>query len=119
MTSPQGRKGSQWERDVVAYLKSAGFPHAERAYGAGRPDDVGDIDLGLPVVLECKNHGRLELAQWVDETEIERAQANAVFGVAVVKRRQRPAFDGYAVLPLWQLAALLRVWQHTIAGATP
>ncbi len=58
------RKGSIWERAVVAYLRQHGFPHAERAYGAGRPQDVGDID-GLPgVVIEAKNHRSIDLAGW-------------------------------------------------------
>ena len=44
MSSPQKIKGSQYERDVVKWLRSMGYPCAERAYGAGRHDDVGDID---------------------------------------------------------------------------
>ena len=40
-------KGSAFERDVVAFLRDHGHPFAERHYGAGRPEDVGDID-GIP-----------------------------------------------------------------------
>ncbi len=55
------RKGSAFERDVVAYLREHGFPDAERAYGAGRPEDIGDV-VGIPgVTVEVKNHARLEL----------------------------------------------------------
>ena len=43
MTTPSKRKGSQYERDVVKWLISMGYPCAERAYGAGRHDDVGDL----------------------------------------------------------------------------
>ena len=35
MTNPNKAKGSQWERDVVAYLQANGFPYAERKFGAG------------------------------------------------------------------------------------
>jgi hypothetical protein len=101
------RKGSQWERDVVAFLRSAGLVNAERAYGAGRPDDVGDID-GLPgVVVEAKNCARLEFGPWLDEAERERANAGAQFGIVVAKRRQRPVGEAFAVMTLEQLARLL------------
>lgn len=40
-------KGSAFEREIVAFLRTHGHPYAERAYGAGRPGDVGDID-GIP-----------------------------------------------------------------------
>ena len=62
--------GSAWRRDIVAYLKGHGFPYAERAFGAGRPEDVGDID-GLPgFVIEAKAHRSLDLAGWADEAEM-------------------------------------------------
>lgn len=38
------RKGSAFERDVVACLRENGFPYAGRSYGAGWPEDVGDVD---------------------------------------------------------------------------
>ena len=71
MTNPAKRKGSTFELDVVKFMREQGFP-AERAYGAGRPDDRGDI-VGVPgFVVECKNHARLELAVWCDEAEQRR-----------------------------------------------
>jgi hypothetical protein len=101
-------KGSLFEREVAAFLRAAGFVHAERAYGAGRPGDVGDID-GLPgVVLECKAHRAIDLAGWVDEASRERTTAGADMGIVVAKRRGRPVDDAYAVLPLYQLARLLK-----------
>ena len=107
VASPQKRKGSQWERDVATYLKDNGFPFAERAYGAGRPQDVGDID-GLPgIVLEAKNCAKIELAAWMDEAATERANAWARYGVVIAKRRRKPVSDAYAIMPLSQLAQLL------------
>jgi Holliday junction resolvase len=108
MTHPSARKGSTFERALVAYLQEHGFPYAERAYGAGRPADVGDID-GLPgIVLEAKACRALELAAWVDEAERERLNARADYSIVVAKRRNKPTADAYAVLPLWQLVRLLR-----------
>lgn len=107
MTSPQARKGSSFEREVAAFLNAHGFPYAERSYGAGRPQDVGDLD-GVPgICFEVKNCSKLELAGWVDEAEGERINARALFGIVVAKRRRKPVADAYVVLPLAQMAALL------------
>lgn len=98
MTSPSKTKGSRAELAVARYLADNHWPHAERAYGAGRPDDVGDID-GVPgVVFEVKDHKKHQLAAWMTELEHEVANANAVTGILVVKRRlhTNPA-DWYAI----------------------
>ena len=107
MTSPQKRKGSQFERDVVEFLKVNGHPYAERHYGAGRPDDVGDID-GIPGwTLEVKNHRALELAGWLAEAEAERVNGRQRFGGVIFKRRGRPTADSYVLLDLTTFARLL------------
>ena len=88
------RKGSQWECDVRDYLRSRGY-QADRAYGAGRPDDVGDID-GIPGFhIECKNHRRMDLAGWID-------QASEGKGVPtlIVKRPRQPVGEAYVVMRL-------------------
>ena len=106
VVNPQKRKGSKWELDVARFLSENGCPHAERSR-AGWRDDRGDID-GLPgVVIECKDHKKHDLAGWVDETERERANAWAAYGITVVKRKAKPPSDAYAVLPLRQLVQLL------------
>lgn len=110
MTGGRGPKriGSQWERDVAAYLRDHGFPHAERAFGAGRPLDVGDID-GLPgVVVECKAQKAYALAEWMDEARVEQANAGAQYGFVVAKRRQRPVGQAYVISELEQFVRLLR-----------
>jgi hypothetical protein len=94
------RKGSAFERDVVHYLQEHGFGDAERSYGAGRPEDVGDI-AGVPgITIEVKNHARLELAQWVDEAERERINARQPFAVVIAKRRGKGAAQSYVVMDL-------------------
>ena len=101
------RKVSQFERDVVRYLQEHGFPDAERAYGAGRPEDVGDI-AGVPgVTVECKATKSIDLAGFVDEAERERLNARQPYGVAVVKRRGRSAADSYVVCNLATFARLV------------
>lgn len=107
MTSPSARKGNQFERDVVAYLQANGYPHAERAYGAGRPSDVGDID-GIPgIVLEVKACKTFTLGPWCNEAERERINARADYGIVIAKRRQKATHEAFAILPLWQLVRLL------------
>jgi len=109
VTSPQARKGAHFERAVVECLRAHGHRYAERAYGAGRPEDVGDIDGILGVVLECKAHRSIDLAGFMDEAERERVNAGAEIAVVVVKRRQKPVGQSYAVLTLDALAELLRL----------
>ena len=111
MSAVNGRamraKGSAWERTVAAYLREAGHEHVERAYGAGRPADVGDLD-GLPRwVLELKACRTLDLAGWSDEAEKERANAGTEYAAVIAKRRGKPTGDAYVVMPLSQFARLL------------
>lgn len=107
MVSPQRRKGSDFEREIVSYLKDHGFPFAERAYGAGRPDDRGDID-GIPGwVIEAKNHRTLEFDKWVLEAATEAAAARVKWWAVIAKRRGKPVADAYVVMPLSQFAELL------------
>lgn len=107
MTSAAARKGSQFERDVVAYLREQGFPYVERAYGAGRPDDTGDLD-GIPGwCFELKNHQRIDLAAWADEARAEQAHARAQHCAVIAKRRGKPVGRAYVVLDLEQFVELL------------
>jgi hypothetical protein len=101
-------KGSAAERDLVTFLRTAGFPHAERRL-AGAAQDRGDI-AGVPgVVLEVKNHASLNLAGWVDEAVAEQANDGADYGIVVHKRRGKGnAGDWYATCTVAQMARLLR-----------
>lgn len=107
MTSPQARKGSTFERDVVTFLRAHGHPYAERAYGAGRPQDVGDIDGVVGWTLECKNVRAIDLAGWSNEAEVERTHGRQPFAAVIAKRRGKPVAAAYVVMPLAQFARLL------------
>ena len=107
MTSPQARKGATFERDVVEFFRANGHPYVERAYGAGRPDDVGDLD-GVPGwALELKNHQKLALSGWLEEAEVERVNARARFAAVIAKRRGKNAGQSYVVMTLATFAELL------------
>ena len=79
-------KGTKLETDVVNYLKQNGWPSAERHAQHGHKD-VGDINIGPGVVIECKAEARFDLAGWIAELEHEMFNADTDDGVVVVKRR--------------------------------
>ncbi len=112
MTAVNGRpmraKGSAFEREVVRVLREHGQPDAARAYGAGRPDDVGDIVGVHGYAIECKAHKALTLAAWIDEAVREATHVGAgTIPVVIAKRRNRPTEEAYAVCRLTDLARLI------------
>jgi Holliday junction resolvase len=106
--SASKRKGTSWERAVVDFLISSGWPHAERRALHGT-QDKGDV-VGIPgVVIEAKSQARHSLAEWLDEAEVERVNASARIGVAWFKRRgHTSAAKGYVLMTGDTFAQLLR-----------
>lgn len=98
------RKGAEFERAVVSYLRAHGAPHAERA-GGGHDQAHGDV-VGVPgLYVECRNRAKIDLAAWT--AEVSQA-AGERLGLLVVKRRGTldPA-KGYTVLTLSAAVKLL------------
>ena len=91
------RRGKQVERDVVKWLRVNGFPHAERAVRTGYSNgdaygpDLGDITGTPGLVWQVTDRADIDqdavLATRLADTERQRAEANANFGLLVVKRR--------------------------------
>lgn len=107
MTSKSKAKGSAWERAIVEHLRAVGWPVAERRL-AGSTKDRGDIAGVVGVVVEAKNAARMQLAEWIDEADLERANDGAWLGVVWHKRRGRAsAADGYVTMTGAQFTALL------------
>lgn len=106
--SKQKAKGTSFETLVVRYLRDNGFPHAERRALTG-VNDMGDITGTGPLVWECKNHAAIKLSEWMRETEQERQNADADYGILVVKRRgsNKPG-EQYVVLTLDAIIKLLK-----------
>jgi len=106
--SKERAKGTSFETTIVNYLKTW-YPMAERRtlHGALDKGDIAGTHPGL--AWECKNQKKLELSQWLLETEQERINANAEVGILVVKRRMygTPS-DQYAVMRLEDMVKLLR-----------
>ena len=106
--SKQRAKGTAFETDIVRFLADNGFPNAERRAMAGQ-NDLGDILTGPSLVWECKNHKTLKFSEWLEETEIERRNADADYGLLVAKRRGKgDAGEQYAVMRVDDLVRLLK-----------
>lgn len=83
--------GTAAESAVVKALRQHGFPHAERRALTGSLDQ-GDV-TGCPgLVFEVKGGNAAKTAsdgqveKWLDETEVERVNAGADFGILVLAR---------------------------------
>lgn len=104
------RKGTAAETAVVDYLHVTGRPHVERRAANGN-SDRGDI-AGIPgVVLEVKSGARLELPAWLKETEVERVNDDAAYGLLIVKPKgvgTTRVADWPVVLPLSAAVRLLK-----------
>lgn len=97
MGAAERAKGVRAERAVAAWLRTHGWPQAERAvrtgYAATGRDsaDPGDI-IGTPgIVWQVTDRGDIDqdavLSRRLADTEAQRAGAGADLGVLVVKRR--------------------------------
>ena len=86
MVNKPKQKGTAAESAVVSFLRTEGFPHAERlALQGGK--DRGDI-TGIPgIVIEVKAVQEYAFNQWLNEARVERDNAGADFGLVVAKPR--------------------------------
>ena len=108
--SKERAKGTLGENGAVDYLAENGFPHVERRALAGI-NDKGDV-AGIPgIVIEVKNHKSYKFPQWMKETQVEKDNANADFGILVVKPNGVGVSNSgkwWAVMTLEDMANLLR-----------
>lgn len=118
MTSPEKRKGDRAERVFLDWLHSLKFEDAHRIR-AGSPDDIGDIELGVPgVVIEVKDRGKLDLPAWIRKLQVQKANKDAAIGVIVVKKRgSSDPFDWSYVIDSGTLVNILtaREFLHRIS----
>lgn len=72
MANPNGRKGAQFETDVMRWLRSAGAM-CERLVKAGKNDegDLVAIVGGKQYILELKNRKTISLPEFWREAEVE------------------------------------------------
>ena len=60
--------------------------------------------------MELKDEQRINLAGYMDETEVETANADALVGVAWVKRRGKSVDKSYIVMEPRTFLMLLKAW---------
>ena len=121
--SMQAQKGATFEQGTADYLAAAlGDDRIERRVKHGTNDrgDIAGLRIhGKRVVVECKNHRRMELAEWVDEAETERGNDDAEYGIVVHKRRGcgKAKFGGnYVTMTLETFAAIVAGGRDLING---
>lgn len=121
--SMQAQKGATFEQDTSDYLAAAlGDDRIERRVKHGTNDrgDIAGLRIhGKRVVVECKNHRRMELAEWVDEAETERGNDDAEYGIVIHKRRGcgKAKFGGnYVTMTLETFAAIAAGGRDLING---
>jgi Holliday junction resolvase len=110
MANKNGRKGSQFETDVMKWLRNAGVI-AERLTKAGAKDegDMVVIISGETYILELKNRQTLSLPEFWREAQVEALNYAKARGIGevplsyvVVKRRNAPIDQAWVIQDLTQ-----------------
>ena len=110
MANPNGRKGSQFETDVMRFLRSVGLL-AERLTKAGSKDegDIVCVVAGNTYILELKNVKKLDLPKFWSEAEVEALNYAKARGIGevplhyvVVKRRNSGIDKAWVIQDLAQ-----------------
>jgi hypothetical protein len=106
VSNPSKRLGTDHEVKVRDFLKANGHPYCERLALSGSRD-IGDL-LIPGIVIGCKNEKRIDLAGYMDEIQVQKANAGAPLGVEIVKRRGYGIARAYAVLELADFAEVIK-----------
>lgn len=110
--SKSKQKGTNAETAVVNWFKSKGpkRKNVERRSLNGI-QDRGDI-AGIPeVVIEVKNHARMELSAWVAELLVEMKNDKAETGIVIHKKK------GTTDVGQWYATAPADVWYELLKKA--
>jgi hypothetical protein len=106
------QRGTAFERliadGLAASLNDDRIDRAPLRGNADRGDIAGVRSPFGKVAIEVKNVSRLDLAGWVDESQTEKGNADAIAGVVIHKRRGKgQAADQYVTMTVRDLIALL------------
>jgi hypothetical protein len=108
MTNRSRDRGTAWETAVVRFLQASGWPLAERRARRGIRD-AGDVAGIAGVCLEVKAEKRIALAEYLNETLIEQANADAAVAACWIKRpRKGSPGDAYVLMSGAQFIELLK-----------
>jgi Holliday junction resolvase len=110
MANKNGRKGSQFETDVMKWLRNAGVM-AERLTKAGAKDegDIVTVVAGETYILELKNRATLSLPEFWREAQVEalnyakaRGLGEVPLSYVIVKRRNASIDQAWVIQDLTQ-----------------
>ena len=125
MANPSKRKGSGWEIAINQFNKAFAHLAGVRWVSHRNPPagtvDVGDVELvtgRLRLVIEAKAEQRIDLAGYMKELAVEKAnyekrEGHEAHGVVVVKRRNHPVERAYAVMEYRDLLNLIAQLEAT------
>lgn len=117
MVNRNKAKGDRWEAAVTKAYRLLGFPHAERTR-AGWDDDRGDHLLGPGLCVQSKDAKDRRWAEWFEQLEQQRKNAQADHAWLVVKRPGvADARQGLAVMTVEAHARLLHAAGYGTAAA--
>jgi hypothetical protein len=108
MVNANKRRGTAFESAVRDYFKAWGFPRCERRALTGAADQGDLTGISPHVVIECKDHGTLQLSVWLEEAQQEAINAGADWGAVVIKRRRRAVNEAYVLIGLADFTHILR-----------
>lgn len=108
--SPGKRKGDHAELEAQALCRELGFEDARRALGAGRPDDVGDMDRIPLTALQVAHRENLTGTITTKLTEVERQRRNrrVPFSAVFIRRSRVREHKWIVVLTPEMWAKLLK-----------
>lgn len=111
MANPSKRKGDRAELEVQGLLRDLLGCPARRKLGAGRKDDMGDIDGVDDTVIQVANYTDISRAirEKLPECELQQQRAGATFGATFVRR---PGGRYVVVLTPEQFATF---WREAVA----
>ena len=113
MSNPNGRKGAQFETDVMRWLRNAGAL-CERLVKAGKHDegDLVAIIAGKQYILELKNRKTISLPEFWREAEVEAENYAKARGLSevplhyiILKRRNAGIEKAWVIQDLQQWMA--------------
>lgn len=111
MANPNKAKGTAQERLVADYLRDNYSEFIDRRTLSGGADkgDLVNVRVGKHrLVVEVKNHARLDLADWIKEAAQEAANDHALAGIVVAKRKGKAQpQDQYVIMTLGDLVKIL------------
>jgi len=101
-------KGTNFETAVVNFLQVNGFEDAER-WGSMN-NALGDL-RNTPLVLECKNHKKMELAEWCKQAEAAAKKVGKLWAV-VHHRPRKNVREAYVTQSLEQWTVMMKAYRY-------